>query len=102
MTLNIRIQKLIKSYIDSGLNVSEIYSRHNKNVSKDTVYRCYGRTTRDEISSKSHSWRPRNLRSKEFIVKIKRKVDLNKKRISAWKLAKEEVCLKSTFARVIH
>ena len=55
MTLNIRIQKLIKSYIDSGLNASEIYSRLNKIVSKATVYRCYGRTTRDEISSKSHS-----------------------------------------------
>ena len=90
MTLNISIRKLIKSYIDSGLNAAEIYRKLNKIVPKTSVYRWYAHITRGKILAKSPPGRPRSVRTKQFIAKIKREVCLNKKRKSARKIAKEE------------
>ena len=102
MTLNISIRKLIKSYIDSGLTAPEIYYKLNKTVSRATIYRWYTKITRGVISAKTPPGRPRTVRTKQFIAKIKRKVCFNKKRKSANKIAKEEGCSKTTVRRVIH
>ena len=79
MTLNIRIRKLIKSYIDSGLTAPEIYGKLNKTVSRATVYRWYTRRTLGQILVKSHPGRPRTVRTKQPIAKINGKVCLNNK-----------------------
>ena len=102
MTLNISIRKLIKSYIDSALSAPEIYTKLNKTVSRATVYRWYARITRGEISARSPPCRPRYVRTKQFIAKIKRKVCLNKKRKSANRIAKEEGCSITTICKIIH
>ena len=73
MTLNFSIRKLIKSYIDLGLT-AENYSKLNKTVPRTSVYRWYARITRGQILAKSPQGRQRNVRTKEFIAKIKRKV----------------------------
>ena len=39
MTLNLSIQKRIKSYLDSALTAAEIYRKLNKTVPKTLVYR---------------------------------------------------------------
>ena len=102
MTLDFCTRKLIKSYIDSGLTATEIYKKLNKTVPRTSVYRWYAHITRGQILAKSPPGRPRNVRTKEFIAKIKRKVCLNKKRKSARKIAKEEGCSNMTVRRVIH
>ena len=102
MTLNISIWKLIKFYIDSGLTAPEIYGMLNKTVLRAKVYRWYTPITQGAISPKSPPDRPRTVRTKQLIAKIKRKVWLNKRRKSANKIAKEESCSITTVGRVIH
>ena len=90
MALNISIRKLIKFCIDSGLTAPEIHGKLNKTVSRATVYRWYTCLTRGAVSAESPPGRPRTVRTKQLIAKIKRKVCLNKKRKSANKIGKEE------------
>ena len=102
MTLDVSIQKLIKSYIDSGLTAVEINRKLNKTVPKTSVFRWYAHITRGKILAKFPPERPRSVRTKHFIVKIKRKVCLDKIRKSAQKIAKEESCSDMIVRRVIH
>ena len=74
----------------------------NKTVARATVFRWDTRITREQILAKSPPGRPRTMRTKQLIAKIKRKVCLNKKRKSANKIAKEEGCSISSVDRVIH
>ena len=92
----------MKSYIDSGLTAAEIYSNFNKTVPRTSVYRWYAHITLGQILAKSPPGRPINVRTKEYIAKIKRKVCLNKKRKSARKIAKEECCSNMTVRLVKH
>ena len=63
MTLNISIRKLIKSFIDFGLNAPKMYGNLNKTVLRATVYREYARLTRGVISAKTHSDRRRTVQT---------------------------------------
>ena len=72
MTLNVGIRKLIKSYIESGFDAPKIYKMLNKTVSRATVFRWVARITKNGISSKTSPGRPRTVRTKSFIAKIKR------------------------------
>ena len=96
MTLNVGIRKLIKSYIESGFDAPKIYKMLNKTVSRATVYRWVARITKNGISSKTSPGRPRTVRTKSFIAKIKRNLCQNKKRKSARKISREEGCSQKT------
>ena len=90
MTLNVGIRKLIKSYIESGFDAPKIYKVLNKTVSRATVYRWVARITKNRISSKTSPGRPRTVRTKSFIAKIKRNLCQNKKIKSARKISRDE------------
>ena len=74
----------------------------NKTVLRAKVYRWYTPITQGAISPKSPPDRPRTVRTKQLIAKIKRKVWLNKRRKSANKIAKEEDCSITAVGRLIY
>ncbi len=96
MTLNVGIRKLIKYYIESGFDAPKIYKMLNKTVPRATVYRWVSRITKNGISSKTSPGRPRTVRTKSFIAKIKRNLCQNKKRKSARKISRDEGCSQKT------
>ena len=79
MTLNISIQKVIRSYIESGFTAPDIYKKLNKTVSRSTVNRWYTHISHGEILAQTIPGRSR----------IVRKVCTNKKNKSANKIARE-------------
>ena len=86
---------------DQGKSPSEIYSILNKTVSRATVYRWCNKFKHNILSTKPHHGRPRKIRTKEFLKKLKKKILLNKKRKSARSIAKDEGCSHRTILLAI-
>ena len=102
MNIKESIRKLIKSWLESGYDAPRIYSMLNKTVSRATVYRWVDRILKSGISAKTSSGRPRSVRTKQFIAKVRRNVLSNKNRKSARKIAKDTICSPQTVLRTIH
>jgi len=103
MTIDLSIRKLIKSHYEGGKNGSQIYHLLNKTVKKRTIYNWIKTINRTKsVQQKKIPGRPRSVRSKLFIAKIKRNVLTNKKRKSARKLASENNCSHPTILNIIH
>jgi len=73
----------------------------NKTVSKATVYRWVDRISKSGVSARTSPGKPRSVRTKTFIAKVKRNVCLNKKRKSARQIAREEGCDHKIVGQVI-
>jgi transposase len=102
MTLNKSIRNLIKSHYDGGKTAKEIYDCLNKTVSKRTIYNWINRVVkRKSIEAKKPSGRPRTVRTKKLIQKVKRNFN-NKLKKSARQLALENNCDRKTIANIIH
>lgn len=93
MALDLAIRKLIKSYVSSGKTGAQIYEALNKTVKKRTIYNWINRINNFKtIIAKKQPGRPRNVRTKKFIAKIKNQILNNKKKKSARLIAKENGC----------
>ncbi len=92
MTINISIRKLISSWLKSGYDAPTIYTMLNNTVSRATVYRWVNRISKSGIMAATSPGRPRSVRTKGFIAKVKRNVSKNQKRKSARQIAREEGC----------
>ncbi len=101
MTVKLPIRKLMSSWIYSGYKASTIYQMLNKTVSKATVYRWVDRISKSGVSAPTSPERPRSVRTKTFIAKVKRNMCSNKKRKSARQIAREEGCDHKTIGQVI-
>ena len=93
---------MIKSFDDSGKNANEIYSLLNKTVPKATVYRWVNRITAGKIATRTSPGRPRSFKTKTFIAKVRRKVQLNKKNKSARSIDRTNGCAHTTVLKTIH
>jgi hypothetical protein len=102
MTINESIRKLIKSWLEEGLDAPRICDLLKSQASKATIYRWIDRICKSGISAKTSSGRPRSVRTKSFIAKVKRNVISNKKRKSARKIAREAGCSDRTVRLTIH
>ncbi len=65
------------------------------------MYRWVDRVAKSGFPVRTSPGRPRNVRTKTFIAKVKRNVCLNKKIKSARKIAREEGCDHKTVGQVI-
>ena len=101
MTINLSIRKLIKSWLEKGFKAPKIYSLLKSQTSRATVYRWVDRILKSGISAKTSTGRPRSVRTKLFIAKVKRNLIVNKNRKSARKIAKEAGCCPKTIRRII-
>ena len=103
MTLNVSLRKLIKSHLESDKNGAQIYQALNKTVKKRTIYNWIDKINeRKSTDSKTSRGRPRTVRTKQFIRKIKKNLLKDKKKKSARQLAIENNCHRKTVALVIH
>ena len=101
MTLNLSIRKLIKSWLEQGFKAPRIYSLLKTRTSRATVYRWVDRILKSGISANTSPGRPRSVRKKVFIAKVKRNLVTNNKRKSARKIAREAGCSPHTVRRII-
>ncbi len=92
MTINLSIRKLISSWLKSGYDAPTIYALLNKTVSRATMFRWVNRISKSGIMAATSPGRPRSVRTKGFIAKVKRNVSKNQKRKSARQIAREEGC----------
>ena len=75
----------------------------NKQVPKSTICRLINVINkRNSLNPIKQKGRPRSVRTKQFIYKIKRNLKINKKKKSAELLAKENGCSGRTVRRIIH
>ena len=101
MTLNQSIRELIKSWVEQGFDAPHICSLLKSKASKATVYRWIDRIQKNSMIAKTSPGRPRTVRTKKFIAKVKRNLVINTKRKSARKIACDENCSPRTVGRII-
>ena len=103
MTIDIEMRKLIKRHYEAGKNVNFIYQSLSGTVSKRTIYRWI-RTMKqtNTIEARTSPGRPRSVRTKPFIAKVKRNVNGNKKNKSAREMASQFGCSRGIISKVIH
>lgn len=97
MTIDLALRKLIKSHLDSGKNGRQIYDAFNGTITKRTIYNWINKIKKTGLVKDNKSpGRPRSVRTKQFILKIKRDILKNKKKKSARLIAKEKCCNEKT------
>jgi transposase len=102
MTLDLAVRKLIKSHYDNGAKVPEIYIFLGKSVPKSTIYRWLRHFDRtNSVEAIKQSGRPRYVRKLQLIRKVRRNVQLNKKKKSARLIARENDCSDFTVRKII-
>ena len=102
MTLDLSIRKLIKSYYDNGKTVQEISVFLRGSVPKPTIYRWLRHFDRtNSVEAIKQSGKPRSVRTPDFIKKVRRNVQLNKKKNSARIIARENHCSNFTVRKRI-
>ena len=102
MTLDLSIRKLIKSHYDNGKSAKEIYDFLEKSVSKSTIYRWLRHfDITNSVEAIKQPGRPRSIRTKQFIKKVQKNVQLNKKKKSARLIARENNCSDFTVRKII-
>ena len=100
MNLNRSIRKLIKSWLEKGFKAPRIYSLLKSQTSRATVYRWVDRIFKSGVSAKTTNGRPRSVRTKIYIAKVKRNLVINKNRKLACpktmrKIIREDLHLKA-------
>lgn len=96
-------RNLMKSHYENGKTASEIYQILAKKVTMRSIQRWVKRIQeKKSLQCNTSPGRPKTVRTKSLIQKIKRNFCFNKKRKSANKLAKENICSDRSIRRIIH
>ena len=103
MTFDLAIRELIKSHYVDGKSVTEIYEHLNKTVKKRTIYNWVNVFKQTgSIECKKIPGRPRSVRTKKFVDKVKKMAQNNKKQKSARAIARENNCSHVTVLNALH
>ena len=103
MTYSENLRKIVKSHYLQGKKCQEIYHALAKKVKKRSIFQWMQLWSKGkQKKSKKTKGRPRTVRSKKLVQKVKKSLERTDQRKSMRQLARENSCDKRTIAKIVY